>query len=225
MRAINRLLQSADIERIAGIQNSKHTSLYDLHRSQQFLGALAFYYPKIYASYQTNLDLLFTHDPGLRRNFSNSIYPAMTINAGPSTVSLGHTDSGNVPGGICTLTALGDYDYRLGGHLILFDLGLIIEFPPGSTILLPSATLRHGNTTIQRGESQYSIAQYCSGGLIRWVRYGFRTRGDILREEGGTERLSRIEGEGDERWQEALAMFSTVEDLAKDQAKVSDNRG
>lgn len=46
-----------------------------------------------------------------------------------------------------------------------------------------------------------------------------------MREEGGAERLSRIEGEGDERWQEALGMFSTVEDLAKDQAKVFDNRG
>lgn len=148
----------------------------------------------------------------------------MTINAGPSTVSLGHTDSGNVPGGICALTALGNYDYTLGGHIILFDLRIIIEFPPGCTILLPSATLRHGNTVIQHGETRYSIAQYCSGGLIRWVKYGFRTRGDILREEGGAERLSRIEGEGNLRWQEALAMFSRVDDLAEDQTKVFGTR-
>lgn len=164
-----------------------------------------------------NINALFAHHEELRRNFANSIYPAMTINAGPSTVSLGHTDAGNMPGGICALTALGNYDYTRGGHLILFDLKLIIEFPPGSTILLPSATLRHGNTTIQSGETRHSIAQYCAGGLIRWVRYGFRTRAEILNEDEGAERLANIEEEGDSRWQDALAMFSKFENLADDQ--------
>ncbi|KZP30363.1 hypothetical protein FIBSPDRAFT_908068 [Athelia psychrophila] len=74
----------------------------------------------------------------------------------------------------CAVTALGDYDPTLGGHLILWDLKLIIEFPPGSTVLIPSAIFTHSNTAIQEGESRYSFTQYTSGGLFRWVEHGFQ---------------------------------------------------
>ncbi|KII87540.1 hypothetical protein PLICRDRAFT_69864, partial [Plicaturopsis crispa FD-325 SS-3] len=117
---------------------------------------------------------LYAYDKSLKLNFPNSVFPAATFNLGPESVSIDHVDSGNIANGMCPVHSLGRFDYTKGGHLILWDLKLVIEFPPGSTILLPLSTLRHGNTTIQEGEERMSFTQYCAGGLIRWVKYGFR---------------------------------------------------
>ncbi|KAF8220175.1 hypothetical protein L208DRAFT_1183270, partial [Tricholoma matsutake] len=61
-----------------------------------------------------------------------------------------------------------------GGHLALWDLGIVVHFPPGSGILLPSALIQHSNTPIASHECQYSFAQYTSGGLFRWAQNGFK---------------------------------------------------
>ncbi|RDB18124.1 hypothetical protein Hypma_000435 [Hypsizygus marmoreus] len=182
---------------------------------QTLPAAFAYCAPKVYEVYKTNLDALFAHDKTLRANFSNSIFPATTFNLGPITITLEHTDHGNVAYGLCALTALGDYDPKFGGHLILFDLGLVIEFPPGSTILLPSSVLRHGNCRIQDGETRRSISQYCAGGLFRWVRYGFKGDKDISKSQ-----KRKFDGDNDERTKEALGLFSTLTDLAADQRSV-----
>lgn len=159
---------------------------------------------------------LHDHYPTLRRNFNNSIYAAVTFNLGPGTVCLEHADNGNVAHGYCAVTSGGDYDPTKGGHLVLHDLGLIIEFPPGSTILLPSSTLRHSNTPIQSGETRFSMTQYCAGGLLRWVNYGFRSKKSLLAERGGREQIARIDGPGDSRCQRALSLFSKHSELESD---------
>ncbi|KAG1721933.1 uncharacterized protein EDB91DRAFT_1256278 [Suillus paluster] len=110
------------------------------------------------------------------------VFPAATFNFGPTVVTLDHTDNLNFASGMCSITALGDYDPTMGGHLILFDLGLIVQFPPGSTIIIPSAILRHGNVPIASGEKRQSFTQYFAGGLIRWVDYGFQTEANFKRE-------------------------------------------
>ncbi len=99
-------------------------------------------------------------------NWANSIFSCATFNFGPRTLCFRHTDSGNLPFGWCTITALGWFDPKRGGHLVLWDLKLIIDFPPGSTILIPSAILLHSNTAIAPGERRYSFTQYTSGGLF-----------------------------------------------------------
>lgn len=190
------------------------------HGADKIIGAFAYYYPKIHQYYETNLNELYAHHPELTRNFDGSVFPAATINAGPNTVSVVHVDSGNPPGGICALTALGNYDYTKGGHLILYDIKLIIEFPPGATILLPSASFRHGNTPVARGESRFSMAQYCSGGLLRWVACGFRTAANLLKSEGGPEAKRALDGEGDSRWKWAVSLFSKLDELAADHRDV-----
>ncbi|KAJ7620521.1 hypothetical protein DFH06DRAFT_1010638, partial [Mycena polygramma] len=43
------------------------------------------------------------------------------------------------------------FDPNLGGHLILWDLNLVIRFPPGSSIFIPSALLRHSNVSALHG--------------------------------------------------------------------------
>ncbi|KAJ3805385.1 hypothetical protein F5876DRAFT_51931, partial [Lentinula aff. lateritia] len=52
-----------------------------------------------------------------------------------------------------------------GGQLIIWDLKLIFDFPPGSTILLPSALFRHSNIPVQKGDKRVSFTQYTAGGI------------------------------------------------------------
>jgi hypothetical protein len=148
--------------------------------------------------------------PRLKRAFSNSVYPAATVNLGRA-VSDRHRDVGNAPAVPCAITAFGAYNYKLGGHLILFDLKVILEFPPGCTILVPSGGFDHGNTEIQPGESRHSLIQYCAGGLARWVAYGFKKWDDLSPAEQASELAKRSS-----RWQEVMELFSTVESLPGD---------
>ena len=105
------------------------------------------------------------------------------------------------------VTALGDFDPTVGGHLVLWDLKLGIEFPPGSTILLPSAIFRHSNLPIGKGQVRYSLTQYSAGGLFRWAACGFRPHKQFAMDGG-------VYGEtGEARWVKGLNMFSTIAEL------------
>jgi hypothetical protein len=122
----------------------------------------------------------------------------------------------NLPFGWCAITALGNFDPTLGGHLVLWDLKLVIEFPPGSTILIPSATLRHSNVAIRQGETRYSFTQYTAGGLFRWVDNGFQcaaSRASGLTKGQMKEHIRREDRQGIERWQMGINLFSTLNDL------------
>jgi len=88
--------------------------------------------PKVYKEYADHLDPLFMRYPHLRKPFPNGIFPTCTFNYGSHIVTVEHVDSTNVPFGLCAILTCGLYDPSKGGHLVLFDLGLVIEFPPGS---------------------------------------------------------------------------------------------
>ena len=103
--------------------------------------------------------------------------------------------------------------------MVLFDLGLIIEFPPGATILIPSAVFRHGNTPIQPGETRMSFTQFVAGGLFRWVKYGFKTADKLVLAEG-LARKKEIDGDYTERCERALSLFSKLSDLNDDRRRV-----
>jgi hypothetical protein len=162
------------------------------------------------------LEALFGKYPQLVHNFSNSVFPAASFNCGPRTVSLDHTDHNNLSHGLCALTVLGSYDHTLGGHLILFNLKLVIQFPVGSTALIPSGCVDHGNTPIGDGETRLSIAQYAAGGLFRWVAYGFKSAKTLLKMKAGRRLKSQIDKGPGDRWREGLEMFSTLDGLLAD---------
>ncbi|KAI3998006.1 hypothetical protein K525DRAFT_175788, partial [Schizophyllum commune Loenen D] len=105
----------------------------------------------------------------LKRNWADSIFPCATFNLDPHTVSLAHRDIQNLAFGLCVVHAIGNYDADRGGHLILWDLGLIIRFPPGATLIFPSALILHSNTAIQPHEERYSFTQFFAGHLARWA--------------------------------------------------------
>ena len=182
------------------------------------LGSFQFFAPKLYQHYDVTMQAIHGHYPDIKQNFSNSIYPATTFNLGPKVACFDHVDRANLFNGICAITGLGTYNPKTGGHIVLWDLKMIIEFPPGSTILIPSATLRHSNIPIQAGETRYSMTQYAAGGLFRTVKYGFRTAEQLKISNKAL--LQKLDEEERSRWLDGLGMFSKLNSLHSDRMSV-----
>lgn len=127
-------------------------------------------------------------------------------------MSYPHTDTMNLAQSWCTITPLGSFDAKKGGQLVLWNLGLVIDFPAGSTILIPSALVIHSNAEIRAHETRYSVVQYVAGGLSRWVENGFMSNEDWERGASATQMKER-EVRREERWARAIHMFSKLPDL------------
>ena len=161
----------------------------------------------MHARYQCNLQNLLNSDPTLKRPFNNSVFAAATFNLGGHVATKVHLDHMNVATGWCGVVALGDYNPKTGGHLVLWDLDVAIEFPPGAVILIPSAILRHSNVAVAPSETRMSFTQYTAGGLFRWEDCGFQTQKHF--QEGGYQHTLS----GEQRFQEGVQRFSRWEDL------------
>lgn len=175
---------------------------------------MACWAPQMHSYYVDRLGKLHAEYEPLRRNFTSSVFEATTYNLGPRTVCYRHLDFANLPFGWCAVTALGDYNYTTGGHLILWDAHLVLEFPPGTTVLIPSAIISHSNTTIAPHERRFSFTQYTAGALFRWVDNGFQRSIDFL-ESLDDDALAehRIKEEG--RWKFGLSLFSRLQEIQK----------
>ncbi|KAJ7245963.1 hypothetical protein C8J57DRAFT_1523833 [Mycena rebaudengoi] len=160
----------------------------------------------LYMFYQEQMGLITRWNPNLVWNFVGSIFAACTFNFGPHAITVPHLDFGNLAWGWCSITALGNFDPDLGGHLILWDLKLVIRFPPGSTILIPSAIIRHLNVPVQAHERRFSFTQYSAGGLFRWIRNGFQTEEAFQQKASASEKASR-NAESEVRWAEGMGRF------------------
>ena len=146
----------------------------------------------------------------------------MSYNFGPDTATYEHLDFQNYAGGFCVVTALGSFDSTLGGHLFVRELGLVAEFPAGSSILLPSAVLHHGNIPINltQGEYRGSVTQYCAGGLIRWDDQGCQVQDDMSDGEYKCY-MNMLKP----RWEAARSRFSKPETLGEDHKWLAAQKG
>ncbi|RXW12596.1 hypothetical protein EST38_g13259 [Candolleomyces aberdarensis] len=210
---LQRLLANPDIQRIAGFTSSKltpiaHRDIAKLHA----LGALEHWNPKLY-SYIKQVHLDVKGRVAVRSNFSNSVFPAAAFNFGPQVCCQPHRDSLNFACGWCGIHPLGDFDPEKGGHLVLHELKLMIEFPPMSLILIPSAVLTHSNAAIRKGETRVSFTQYCPGGLFRWRDNGFRTQSALAK--ASPELFEQMQAAKLKRWKEGLEMLPKWRDLEK----------
>lgn len=131
--------------------------------------------PELHQYYAKMLEALHCHDSKLKNIFPGSMFATTMYNLGQWTICFEHKDFGNLAFGMCSIMALGDFDPRKGGHLILWGCELVIEFSPGATILIPSATMSHSNATMSEGEKWYSFTQYMARGTFCWVENGFQT--------------------------------------------------
>ncbi|KAF8324494.1 hypothetical protein F5887DRAFT_902786 [Amanita rubescens] len=152
--------------------------------------------------------------PSLRRPYDSNVgvFPCRSFNLGEQTVSYPHTDMENLAQSWCSITSLGNFDPTLGGHLVLWDFGLVIEFPASSTVLIPSALLLHSNTSIQPDESRFSIVQYAAGGLFRWVDNGCMTDENRLA-QASVDDIIKHQSAQAQRWVKAQDMFTNLNEL------------
>ncbi|PPR00995.1 hypothetical protein CVT24_000569 [Panaeolus cyanescens] len=172
--AVAQLLESKSMQHLARYQSD----------------SLRLYYPKCYQLYKDALDILMAKHPELAsRNFADSIFPKSAFNLGGNAWSHKHVDSKNFPFGWCCITSLGDFSHVTGGHLILWDLGLILELPAGYSASILSALIIHSNIpTSEEGDIRYSFVQYFPGEIMRYVDNGcltdrgFRKKGKKLQE-------------------------------------------
>ncbi|KAJ7260064.1 hypothetical protein C8J57DRAFT_1072571, partial [Mycena rebaudengoi] len=201
---VNYLLRKRSVRRLAGFQSS----------------GLARYAPKLFRYYVDTMNALFENHPHLTRNFHNSVFPAATFNCGPSAVTDEHADFLNLIHGLCGVSSTGRFDHTRGGAFYMKQIKLLIDFPAGSSILMPSAFMDHSNTPIATGESRCSMTQYVAGGLFCWVKYGFQTRTSLLAQPGGKEQVASLDSVPGSRWQWALDLFSKVDELDADRRSV-----
>ncbi|PPQ84225.1 hypothetical protein CVT24_004612, partial [Panaeolus cyanescens] len=173
--------------------------------------AFAMWAPNVYGYYRKQISLLLSKMPSLKWTFYNMIWLCATINFGPHVCCLPHRDLLNLPFGWCSIIALGDFDYRKGGHLVLHDLRMVIEFPPGCVILIPSALLNHANTPLQAGERRMSFTQFCAGGIFRFIENGFCTEKQLKKDDKKMyEEMMRAK-EG--RREMGIGLWSTLDEL------------
>lgn len=214
---IKDVFDNPDIQRLAGYASGAlfHPLIIMPDTHVFFIAGFATFCPKGFDRAQRIMDDLHAHDSTLRRPFLNSVYPTSSINFGPRTVCVIHGDHLNDPLVWCPVTGMGNYDYKKGGHIVLPDLRLVIEFPPGSTVLIPSCVFRHGNCRLaSTDEVRMSFTQYFPGGLSRYHAYGFRTQETLVREDAPLWK-SIVEGHS-ARYHAGLKLYSTRLSLERD---------
>lgn len=197
-------------KRIANYGNGARLLLASLSRAYScaaYAAALQVFEPTIYRHYQFTLTDLCDRDPTLEPLFPNNVFAAATFNVGPRTVTRRHRDHLNLAYGPCAITAFGTYNPKTGGHIVLHNLRLIIEFPPMATIIIPSAIVDHSNIGIADGERRYSFTQYSAAGLFRWVDCGYQSK-KSMEASGGSLPFS-----GREYWEIGVGRLSRWKDI------------
>ncbi|KAL1658923.1 hypothetical protein GGF50DRAFT_66318 [Schizophyllum commune] len=177
--------------------------------------------PEIYEDYADVQERLFKWNPLLRRrrNFKKSVWSCLTLNFGPRTETAPHRDFGNRSCGFCAITSLGRFNPDKGGHLILRELKLVIRFPPGSTIIIPSALITHYNTRIAEDETRFSVTQYTSGAIFRFVEHGCMLNKDYYAslDAEGRKKSDEVDAA---RWKKGLAKLSRLPQLRREAQRV-----
>ncbi|KAF8153397.1 hypothetical protein B0H34DRAFT_800603 [Crassisporium funariophilum] len=172
--------------------------------------SLAFWNPGIYEYQKSRVEQLLAYDPKLKRTTPKTIFPTAACNF-RNVSCYKHCDTQNCPFGWCAITALGNFDHTQGGHLILWELKLIIEFPHACTVLIPSATITHSNIPVADGDVRVLITQYCAGSIFRYVDNGFQTDRALLEQD--KKRYEEAQAAKEHRWKMSLGLLSTLQGL------------
>ncbi|KAF8177435.1 hypothetical protein BJ912DRAFT_856921 [Pholiota molesta] len=193
---VKKLLATLEFERIASFASS----------------SLKAFAPRLFQYYKSRLDPLFSRMHNLERNFPPhiSVFPTAALNFGPNVWTYKHRDVLNCAFGWCAIQALGHFDPTKGGHLVLWEPRLVVEFPPGSLVLIPSATITHSNIPVAPDEARSSFTQYAPGGLFRYVDYGFRLESELEKQDPKLYRATMQARQGN--WRVGLDLLSKVDE-------------
>jgi len=209
---VQRLLNDGDVQRLASHQDGR----WPIHETCQpdadlkaTIASFKLWAPKLHQHYREYQGKLRAHIPDLKPNFPRSVFSSMAFNFGPNVETIPHQDILNLPYGWCAIQALGDFDPQAGGHIVLWELKLIIEFPPGSIILIPSATITHSNLPVRAGDQRASITQYTGGSIFRYVDSGFML--DCELKAKSRKLYDQVYAEREGRWMTGLSYLSKYE--------------
>ncbi|ESK82055.1 hypothetical protein Moror_13423, partial [Moniliophthora roreri MCA 2997] len=132
------------------------------------------------ARYDSTIDKMHANikgeDSQCRQNFKSITFMMATFNFGGKVRCWKHCDQQNLLLGWCTITALGQFDPKCSTRFILWELKLVIDFPPGSTIIILSALMTYSNTQIVPGDECTLFTQYMPGAIFCWVDVGCLTK-------------------------------------------------
>ena len=180
---------------------------------QCYVAAYAFWNPGVYEYQKKRVEQVIAEKRlQLKRTTPKTAYPTTACNF-RNVCCCPHRDTQNCPFCWCSITALGNFNHTRGGHLILWELKLIIEFPHGWTILIPSATITHSNTPVAEGESRVLVTQYCAGSVLRYADNlcstdkNLRTKNPTLFKQNQADKYAR--------WKMSLTLLSTIDSLKK----------
>ncbi|KAL0568040.1 hypothetical protein V5O48_013951 [Marasmius crinis-equi] len=195
---LQRLVDLVVFKRISGYQNA----------------AFRLWAPRLYEHYRDTADtvrcnLRTRHLPW---NFgSGNAFAAAAFNFGGRVRTFKHRDHLNWAFGWCAITALGNFDPKQSARLILWEFKLVIDFPAGSTVLIPSAVVTHSNTRIAEGDERTSFTQYTAGAIFRWVGNGCMTEGEL--ESSDPEAWSEMVNCKRSAVSERIKLYSTLDEL------------
>jgi hypothetical protein len=197
--------ESVAFGRVSGYQSCKPFT-WLLHSSNCRTGLMEAMNEPMFQEYRNTQVKLHAKHPNLRKIHEKNVFCCTSVNFGPRTVCKIHLDHSNRAAGWCVVSAWGNFDPTRGGHLVLWSLGLVIEFPPGSNIFIPSALIPHSNTPIQPKETRYSVTSWTASGIFRWVYNGFQS--DKAWEQKATKAdREKRQKDQESRWTESLRLF------------------
>ncbi|KAJ7774333.1 hypothetical protein DFH07DRAFT_952577 [Mycena maculata] len=155
-----------------------------------FTVVFALWAPRLYNYYMDHDTRLQLHS-SLRHLFVGSIFSCATFNFDTN--------------------ALGEFDAMEGGHLALWDLKLLVEFPHGALILIPSVTITHSNVPVQTGDERLSFTQFTPGGIFRYVDNGCQTVEELA--EKDPNKYDQVMALKAAHWETGLSLMSTLDEL------------
>lgn len=139
-----------------------------------------------------------------------SPFGSLTINLG-KTVTRPHRDHLNLVTGLCAIYVLGDFDWTSGGHLVLHDLGLLLELSPGDLAFFPSASITHYNLPIKPEATRESLVFYTAGLMFRYALLHSLAYKDLEPKEKEKMLKETLRTRLDEGWDR----FSLLKDLTR----------
>ncbi|KAJ7838430.1 hypothetical protein B0H13DRAFT_1650755, partial [Mycena leptocephala] len=167
--------------------------------------------PRLYTHVEDTKSRVLGHDWTLRDNYPPGAFHASEWFLGADE-SPPRLDDLDMLWSWRALTALGRYNARWGGELILWEEKKVIKFPPGATFLFPAAFTRYSFTQVRAGETQYAFSQYSHSGPFRYVENGFRCEANFETQAWKATREAR-EKMKDDRMAKALGMYSSLDEL------------
>ncbi|KAJ7029037.1 hypothetical protein C8F04DRAFT_923080, partial [Mycena alexandri] len=140
-------------------------------------GLLSVFCPTAYNTLHNEKRSFLDKKPDLLYPSDSSVFSAATFElGGPHRRSLALGVAHRyLPSAWSVLMALGKFNSRRGGHVILWELGFVVRFPAGSSILLPTGLIHYSFVRVRAGETRYSVLQYTGSGIPRWFRNGQNT--------------------------------------------------